>query len=143
MIEIHSRILQRLRCIPQPYSTFHFSIIHLSHRLLLIDFGALRERDLHLFQIRDTRLIIFPNVALVWMCVALETCVGKLVSASVQHRTGTRQDEHLSLARRSSRSRFFGNMPRTARLRISPPPHLVINRAMDISCKLPGRVECE
>lgn len=50
---------------------------------------------------------------------------------------------HFSLCIRSSLSLFFGNMPRTARRRISPPPHFAINRSMLISFRLPGRVLCE
>ena len=50
---------------------------------------------------------------------------------------------HFSLAIRSSLSLFLGNIPLTARLKISPPPYFSIMRSMVISFKLPGLVVCE
>lgn len=50
--------------------------------------------------------------------------------------------KHRSLINLLSRSLFFGSMPLTARLRISPPPHFSISLSKEISCSEPGRVVC-
>jgi hypothetical protein len=79
--------------------------------------------------------------------VALETCHEKWSAQKFSQQflchLQNQANSHFSLAIRSSLSLFLGNIPLTARLRISPPPHFSIMRSIVISFKLPGRVVCE
>lgn len=56
--------------------------------------------------------------------------------------TEHKEDLLFNLANLLSLSLFFGNIPLTARLRISPPPFFSINFSMVQTLRLPGLVLC-
>lgn len=101
----------------------------------------------HLCEVRDIAArytldaVEFEQIALVRMRRSLEDCKAKTYQQplTMHHAKGS---SPFNLAILFSLNRFFGNMPLTARLSTSPPPHFSIILSIDIDFKLPGRVLC-